>query len=640
VIEIAAIEVWNLELPALPERSRYYHLKPIGVGTPYAESLTSYITRLAEAHCVSPKALVICELLPMFGRPALSEHNPSIHNVWKRDAMTINGTSPYAGEWVRALERLTCRSDLSLLTMLTWSDVIDPRGLLRATQAWCPDCISEWRRNNSCLYYPLLWSLKAVTVCPRHHAPLSTYCRHEDCSRPLPLLSLHSRLGYCPYCGQWLGIDPGSLRGKDEEKTSGDDLARQCWIANAIGELIEAAPSLPAPPRREKLASSISQCSDQLADGSFVLLGRRLGINNGCLYLWQRGNTTLYFKSLIRLCWGLGISPRLLLIEAVEDYSKITSIKLVKRSQRKHIGDDELRKVLEACFLEEPPPSLKEVAARLGYSKVSTLYRRSSELCSAIKARYENEHKSTRPRRAKARTKLALDVLRENLQEILMSDETPFPSIREIAKRLGYRSDGPIFRRAPDLCVAIAKKRREQRNDQPLRQALEAALVSDEYPPPSIREIAERLSCSLERLYNLYPQICHAIVKRHQSVFDTDALRRELEAALAETSLPPPSFRYVAKRVGFSETRLRRHFPELCSQISLKYLTFKKNSGIATKQHIRDEVKSVVIQLSIEGCYPSLRKVRQLLLGKKLAFVDVTRAWREAFRELHIGEEE
>lgn len=291
-------------------------------------------------------------------------------------------------------------------------------------------------------------------------------------------------------------------------------------------------------------------------------------------------------------------------------------------------------------LLEEPPPSLREVAARLGYNQESSLYRRSSELCSEIKARYKNEHKSKLSRIAKPRAKLALDSLREYLQEILMSDETPLPSIREIAKRLAYRNDGSIFRRAPDLCVAIAKKRREQRKDQPLRQALEVALVSEEYPPPSIREIAERLSCSVERLYKLYPQICHAIVKRHQSVFDTDAIRRELEAALAATSLPPPSFRSVAKRVGFGETRLRRHFPELCSQISLRYLTYKKNSGIATRQHIRDEVKSAVIQLVIEGCYPGLRKVRQLIPEKKLAIADVNRIWREVLQELHIGEEE
>lgn len=566
------------------------------MGTPYAESLTSYIIRLAEAHCLSPKALVIRKLLPMFGRPALLKQNSQIHTVWMRDAKTMNGTSAYAGDWIQALERLTCRSDLSFLTLLTWSNVIDPRGLLRATQAWCPNCFGEWRRNNSCLYHPLLWSLKAITVCPYHHIRLSTHCLHEDCSRPLPLLSMRSRLGYCPYCGQWLGIDPKPLGGKDEEKTSDDDLARQYWIANAIGELIEVASRLPAPPRREKLATFITQCSNQLADGSLPLLAHRIGINHSTLHFWQLGDTIPYLETLLRLCWGLGISPRLLLIEDVEDYSILTRIKPIQRRIRKSIGDNELRKVLEVCLLEEPPPSLKEVATRLGYRRELHLYTRFSELSREISKRFRNSHVRERPR-----TKIALDELQKYLQEVLMSSETPLPPIQEIAKRLGYKSDKAIRTRAPELYAAIVRKRKEKQGSKhPLRQALEVELASDEYPPPSLSKIAERLSCSVDRLRKLSPQVCHALVERHQSVFDTDVIQRELEASLADASLPPPTIHNVAKRVGFGEARLRKHFPGLCSQMTLRYLTYRKNSGIARKQHIRDEVKSAVIQLCVE----------------------------------------
>ena len=61
-------DVQDLENPFIPSRSRLYHLEPIGIGTPLVESLTSYISRLAEAHCVSPKSLVINEILPVLGR--------------------------------------------------------------------------------------------------------------------------------------------------------------------------------------------------------------------------------------------------------------------------------------------------------------------------------------------------------------------------------------------------------------------------------------------------------------------------------------------------------------------------------------------------------------------------------------------
>ena len=51
--------------PALPPRSRLYHLAPIGVGTPNVESLTGYVARLAEAHNVHTRTLMARELLPL-----------------------------------------------------------------------------------------------------------------------------------------------------------------------------------------------------------------------------------------------------------------------------------------------------------------------------------------------------------------------------------------------------------------------------------------------------------------------------------------------------------------------------------------------------------------------------------------------
>jgi len=50
-------EEWDVSIPPLPSRSRLYRLEPIGIGTPYVESLTGYIARLAETHCITPKSL-------------------------------------------------------------------------------------------------------------------------------------------------------------------------------------------------------------------------------------------------------------------------------------------------------------------------------------------------------------------------------------------------------------------------------------------------------------------------------------------------------------------------------------------------------------------------------------------------------
>ncbi|MEO0844964.1 MAG: hypothetical protein AAFY50_00875 [Cyanobacteria bacterium J06648_1] len=37
----------------IPQISRLYSLEPIEIGTPFTESLSSYLTRLAQEHCLS-----------------------------------------------------------------------------------------------------------------------------------------------------------------------------------------------------------------------------------------------------------------------------------------------------------------------------------------------------------------------------------------------------------------------------------------------------------------------------------------------------------------------------------------------------------------------------------------------------------
>ena len=59
---------WDMTIPALPARSRLYSLEPVGIGSPYTESLTSYTIRLAEFHHVSLKDLVTQEIFPLLGK--------------------------------------------------------------------------------------------------------------------------------------------------------------------------------------------------------------------------------------------------------------------------------------------------------------------------------------------------------------------------------------------------------------------------------------------------------------------------------------------------------------------------------------------------------------------------------------------
>src|SRR5260221_14560420 len=108
---IPALDLQDCEAPPISPRSRLYHLEPVGKGTPFVESLASYVTRLAEAHCVSPKSLVINEVLPVLGREYKTRSDYHLVNkLWIVSALSLNGTGSLAHKWMCALESLTLRN--------------------------------------------------------------------------------------------------------------------------------------------------------------------------------------------------------------------------------------------------------------------------------------------------------------------------------------------------------------------------------------------------------------------------------------------------------------------------------------------------------------------------------------------------
>ena len=198
---------WQLARPAIPSRSRLYCLEPIGIGTPETESLTSYVSRLAEAHSVRVRELMVHELLPFIGRSHLADDRNAnlLMAFWRNETRALNGTRTLARNLVQGLEVLTGRRDLRFLTMLTWTEVLPRLHLQKRTRAWCPACFEEWRQAERAVYDPLVWTLAPVTVCPHHRQHLFTVCPFADCRRPSPWLSSRSRPGCCARCGRWLG---------------------------------------------------------------------------------------------------------------------------------------------------------------------------------------------------------------------------------------------------------------------------------------------------------------------------------------------------------------------------------------------------------------------------------------------------
>ena len=70
-----------MTVPPIPKRSRLYSLEPMNVGTAEVESLTGYVARIAEAHCVTVSDLVGAEL----SHPACS--TPLFNSIPRQGAL-------------------------------------------------------------------------------------------------------------------------------------------------------------------------------------------------------------------------------------------------------------------------------------------------------------------------------------------------------------------------------------------------------------------------------------------------------------------------------------------------------------------------------------------------------------------------
>ena len=255
----------SIELPLIPPRSILYSIQPIGSGTGDVEGLTSYIYRLAEAHCVSPTNLLRYQIEPATGnrnRGSAKSVNVQSHP---------SGDNRVAVRYVEAIERLTMQPNLAELTLSSWLMGKRPMGnvftslfverlavcdsnriisMVKSHREWCPVCLQEWQDGSSEIYEPLLWSLTIVSICPRHDRLLDRCC--SSCQKIQPIIAAKTRVGRCSHCHAWLGeefsdrsgyVDNADLVRRMQEELE-DYGERKVWLSwlSQLGLEIMAAP--------------------------------------------------------------------------------------------------------------------------------------------------------------------------------------------------------------------------------------------------------------------------------------------------------------------------------------------------------------------------------------------------------------
>lgn len=440
--QLSVYSSWNITYPSIPTRSRLFQLEPIGIGTPYVESLTSYLTRLAQCHNVLLGDLVAKEIKTIV--PKIYKSKDLF--CTKHPSGTANSTGKVAKYLLFALSNLTLRNDLDNLTLLKWSQVLSQRNLINPVKKWCSVCYQKQYENNKPIYEQLLWFFKTVDVCPIHQTFLQTSCPH--CHQLIPSLARNSRLGYCSHCEQWLGSDR-----RKNICTAKDWNLRK---ANNIGEILATNSQISESFHKDRISNSFQNCIEQVTEGNITAFARLTKFPKNQVWEWANGKVTPQLDVLLRISYLMGLS---LLDFMTQDDFKACCLRTTEQSgtRKTKRGKQKFNySVAEADLLKfisdasTTPMSLSAIAKQLGYHR-RTLTNNFPELCKKISANYLEHQRSLRIKRIKECC--------EDVEQavIKLNSEGIYPSEASVAKILSR----PGNLREREVREALSKARKK-----------------------------------------------------------------------------------------------------------------------------------------------------------------------------------
>ena len=389
---------WEESIPDIPPRSQLYSLPPLNLGTPFVESLTSYVCRLANEHHVPLGTLVQYIIAPHIDKPYITTGQSRSISSFLRYADPMNGNGLIASDWVNALKVLTLREDLSFLTLLVGANALSHRGLLQPIRQWCSLCYNEWQSLGAIAYEPLLWSIDGVTVCLKHCQLLERCCPH--CSSSQPWLTWSSRPGFCSLCGRWLGKD--KLNSKVGEK--------EMYIAEMVGDFLSHISQLSQPIPREYAIQSLQNIITATTEGNMAAFSRKVGLPKTTIWELVQGHFPPSLPFLLHLCYQFHLSLFQILtnVEHIKlGEAPLPQEQIQRRGMRRPFNYKKVQQALED-ILSDPQCvclSMRAVAQRLGYP-VKTIETHFPAQCHEISRRfaeYRKQHGQLRKSRLRKR---------------------------------------------------------------------------------------------------------------------------------------------------------------------------------------------------------------------------------------------
>ena len=346
------------ELPLdIPPRTSLFRLIPFGIGTPEVESFAGWLTRLARAHRVSVRTLLL-QVLPQEERKYAAA---GTSGRWRVRCNVLN----VPDRILPPLAKATGIEDLSSLSLERWFSWLSRPGLLRHRRSWCPECLREKP------YERLLWTLRPVRMCSVHQLPLAERC--PLCGHSPPRLNLGSSLDICSQCGRGIAFSPRQPLDLSEWETH---------VAREGGSLV----AMEMPMRMNSPALIGEGIQNALPAWSQGEITRVLGVSDNRFALLRSRNKTLPLEFLCRVSFVLRISVISLLTSDPDAWIVGRPRKgLWGQPRRRLVESDPVLRQRLGRLLTEGCRSLREASIRLGRSRTTLLRHFPTECAELLK---------------------------------------------------------------------------------------------------------------------------------------------------------------------------------------------------------------------------------------------------------------
>ena len=330
------------------QRSCLYSIEPIGLGSIEVESLTSYISRVADAHCVTVGDIMAHLITPILDKKYINNIVINGGNGFYKSASAINGHGIIAEDIIEAFMFLTKRKDIGETTFVNCRELVPFRGFLKSSRQWCPSCFQADLESKQIVYERLSWTLQSYSKCIDHNRILESVC--PSCGSCMYVLERKSIPGYCTKCFYWLG---NFKETPDMIHSSGTDDSMKSFFTELFNLSFEDA----------CVSRSLSFYIENTFEGSLTQAAEFLGYSKSTLWGWKEGANLAPLNALINITSKLQIS--LTYFINMEE-SKITVINYPSRriviSERTKKNHRKIRKLINLIIAEKKPYSLSEIA--------------------------------------------------------------------------------------------------------------------------------------------------------------------------------------------------------------------------------------------------------------------------------------